>query len=43
MSVFWIFQLKEEENIQGVVSMNETYELKIFSNDAQVSPQLDNT
>ncbi|XP_073949947.1 protein tyrosine phosphatase, mitochondrial 1 [Choristoneura fumiferana] len=28
-------QLKEEENIQGVVSMNETYELKIFSNDAE--------
>ncbi|XP_052756456.1 phosphatidylglycerophosphatase and protein-tyrosine phosphatase 1 [Galleria mellonella] len=28
-------QLKEEENIKGVVSMNETYELKIFSNDAE--------
>uniref|UniRef100_A0A2H1WVW9 Phosphatidylglycerophosphatase and protein-tyrosine phosphatase 1 n=1 Tax=Spodoptera frugiperda TaxID=7108 RepID=A0A2H1WVW9_SPOFR len=29
------FQLKEEENMKGVVSMNETYELKIFSNDAE--------
>ncbi|CAB3248712.1 unnamed protein product [Arctia plantaginis] len=28
-------QLKEEENMKGVVSMNETYELKIFSNDAE--------
>ncbi|XP_046971358.1 phosphatidylglycerophosphatase and protein-tyrosine phosphatase 1 isoform X1 [Vanessa cardui] len=28
-------QLIEEENIKGVVSMNETYELKIFSNDAE--------
>ncbi|XP_039757739.1 phosphatidylglycerophosphatase and protein-tyrosine phosphatase 1 [Pararge aegeria] len=28
-------QLVEEENIKGVVSMNETYELKIFSNDAE--------
>ncbi|CAK1547475.1 unnamed protein product [Leptosia nina] len=28
-------QLVEEENIKGVVSMNETYELKIFSNDGQ--------
>ncbi|KOB64693.1 Phosphatidylglycerophosphatase and protein-tyrosine phosphatase 1, partial [Operophtera brumata] len=27
--------LKDEENIKGVVSMNETYELKIFSNDAE--------
>ncbi|CAH4038149.1 phosphatidylglycerophosphatase and protein-tyrosine phosphatase 1 [Pieris brassicae] len=27
-------QLIEEENIKGVVSMNEAYELKIFSNDA---------
>ncbi|XP_037294143.1 phosphatidylglycerophosphatase and protein-tyrosine phosphatase 1-like [Manduca sexta] len=27
--------LKEEENVKGVVSMNETYELKIFSNDAE--------
>ncbi|XP_026332859.1 phosphatidylglycerophosphatase and protein-tyrosine phosphatase 1 [Hyposmocoma kahamanoa] len=30
-------QLVEEENVKGVVSMNETYELKIFSNDAAVS------
>ncbi|XP_072929666.1 phosphatidylglycerophosphatase and protein-tyrosine phosphatase 1 [Epargyreus clarus] len=28
-------QLIEEENIKGVVSMNETYELQIFSNDAE--------
>ncbi|XP_041969893.1 phosphatidylglycerophosphatase and protein-tyrosine phosphatase 1 [Aricia agestis] len=28
-------QLIEEENIKGVVSMNETYELKIFSNDGE--------
>lgn len=28
-------QLVEEENVKGVVSMNETYELKIFSNDAE--------
>ncbi|XP_013135742.1 PREDICTED: phosphatidylglycerophosphatase and protein-tyrosine phosphatase 1 [Papilio polytes] len=28
-------KLIEEENIKGVVSMNETYELKIFSNDAE--------
>ncbi|XP_063538922.1 phosphatidylglycerophosphatase and protein-tyrosine phosphatase 1 [Cydia strobilella] len=28
-------QLKEEENLKAVVSMNETYELKIFSNDAE--------
>ncbi|CAG5004263.1 unnamed protein product [Parnassius apollo] len=28
-------QLIEEENVKGVVSMNETYELKIFSNDAE--------
>uniref|UniRef100_A0A2A4JSU5 Phosphatidylglycerophosphatase and protein-tyrosine phosphatase 1 n=2 Tax=Heliothis virescens TaxID=7102 RepID=A0A2A4JSU5_HELVI len=28
-------QLKDEENMKGVVSMNETYELKIFSNDAE--------
>ncbi|CAH0728628.1 unnamed protein product, partial [Brenthis ino] len=28
-------QLIEEENIKGVVSMNETYELKIFSNDSE--------
>ncbi|XP_063831196.1 phosphatidylglycerophosphatase and protein-tyrosine phosphatase 1 [Ostrinia nubilalis] len=28
-------KLKEEENLKGVVSMNESYELKIFSNDAQ--------
>ncbi|KAJ0173464.1 hypothetical protein K1T71_010613 [Dendrolimus kikuchii] len=27
--------LKDEENVKGVVSMNETYELKIFSNDAE--------
>ncbi|CAH0400637.1 unnamed protein product [Chilo suppressalis] len=27
-------QLKEEENLKGVVSMNEAYELKLFSNDA---------
>lgn len=26
----------DEENIKGVVSMNESYELKIFSNDAEV-------
>lgn len=31
------FQLIEEENLKGVVSMNETYELKLFSNDADVS------
>ncbi|CAG9128139.1 unnamed protein product [Plutella xylostella] len=28
-------QLIEEENLKGVVSMNETYELKVFSNDAE--------
>ncbi|KAL4713059.1 hypothetical protein ACJJTC_001113 [Scirpophaga incertulas] len=28
-------QLREEENLKGVVSMNESYELKIFSNDAE--------
>ncbi|XP_068619076.1 phosphatidylglycerophosphatase and protein-tyrosine phosphatase 1 isoform X2 [Battus philenor] len=28
-------KLIEDENIKGVVSMNETYELKIFSNDAE--------
>ncbi|XP_021209280.1 phosphatidylglycerophosphatase and protein-tyrosine phosphatase 1 isoform X3 [Bombyx mori] len=28
-------QLKEEENVKGVVSMNETYELQLFSNDAE--------
>ncbi|XP_032521585.2 phosphatidylglycerophosphatase and protein-tyrosine phosphatase 1 [Danaus plexippus] len=28
-------QLIEDENIKGVVSMNETYELKIFSNDGE--------
>jgi atypical dual specificity phosphatase len=27
-----VFQLINQEGIQGVVSMNETYELKIFSN-----------
>ncbi|GBP46998.1 Phosphatidylglycerophosphatase and protein-tyrosine phosphatase 1 [Eumeta japonica] len=27
-------QLIENENLKGVVSMNETYELKVFSNDA---------
>lgn len=32
----YMFQLKEEENVKGVVSMNETYELKIFSNDHKV-------
>lgn len=33
----YAFQLIEDENIKGVVSMNETYELKIFSNDGEVS------
>ncbi|XP_047993930.1 phosphatidylglycerophosphatase and protein-tyrosine phosphatase 1 [Leguminivora glycinivorella] len=28
-------QLKENENLKAVVSMNETYELKLFSNDAE--------
>lgn len=33
----YLLQLIEQENLKGVVSMNETYELKLFSNDADVS------
>lgn len=30
-------QLIEKENVKGVVSMNEDYELMLFSNNSQVS------
>ena len=31
-----VFQLKEEENVQGVVTLNEQYETRYFVNSAQV-------
>lgn len=32
-----VFQLVEKENIKAVVSMNEDYELLLFSNNAEVT------
>lgn len=34
---FCNFQLVEKENVKAVVSMNEDYELQLFSNNAEVS------
>lgn len=31
-----MFQLVKSENITAVISMNEDYELRLFSNDAEV-------
>ena len=35
--IYLIFQLKEKENVTAIVSMNEDYELKLFSYDKEVN------
>lgn len=40
--VIKLFQLIEKENVKAVVSMNEDYELQLFSNNAEVRKELSN-
>lgn len=42
MRILTFLQLISDENVKAVVSMNEDYELLLFSNDAEVSSISDN-
>lgn len=37
-----LFQLMDDEKVRGVISMNEDYELFMFSNSAEVNNYMDN-